>query len=184
MIATLHGVIRRKELRALVIDVNGVGYRVQTGGRLLSMPEGDTVDVYTHLHAANDTMELFGFSTFDELGLFESLIKVSGVGPKSALAILSQNPADQVRQAILESDPALIMRTPGVGKKTAERIILELSGTLVQKGAPADDEALDALERLGYSRREAQEALKHVGASVTDVRDRLRDALKSLIKKP
>jgi len=184
MIASLHGIIRSKELRAIVVDVGGVGYRVNAGGRLLETPEGETVDIYTYLHTTDDTMELFGFMTPDELGLFRSLIRVSGVGPKSAQSILSQNPANQVRQAILDGDPALIMRTPGVGKKTAERIILELSGTLAQKSTPAEDDVFDALERLGYSRREAQEAVRHVGADVTDVRDRIRFALRALIKKP
>lgn len=183
MIASLSGVIRHKDSRALVIDVAGVGFRVYVGLALLGLNEGETVSIFTHLHSANDTMELFGFGTADELGLFQSLIRVSGVGPKSALAILSQTPAGQVRQAIVDSDIAPLVRAPGIGKKTAERIILELNGTLVQQPTAAEDDALDALERLGYSRREAQDALRHV-AGTDDVRDRIRLALKALSKKP
>lgn len=183
MIASLSGVVRSKDSRALVVEVAGVGFRVYVGMALLGLNEGTTVHLFTHLHSSNDAMELFGFSTADELGLFQSLIKVSGVGPKSALAILSQTPAGQVRQAIIDSDIAPLVRAPGIGKKTAERIILDLNGTLVPQQTAAEDDALDALERLGYSRREAQDALRHVG-NTEDVRDRIRLALKSLSKKP
>ncbi|MBI4090267.1 MAG: Holliday junction branch migration protein RuvA [Candidatus Kerfeldbacteria bacterium] len=184
MIASLHGKIQARDSRALVIDVNGVGYRVYVGAALLGRADGETVDLFTHLHLSGDTIELYGFATIDELGLFLSLIKVAGVGPKSALAILSGTPAAQLRQAIIDGDPAPLTRASGIGKKTAERIILELSGTLVQRLAPAEDEVLDALERLGYTRREAADALQHVDRGVEDVRDRLRAALKALNKKP
>lgn len=184
MIASLHGTIQARDSRALVVDVNGVGYRVFVGAALLSRSEGEAVDLFTHLHLSGDTIELYGFATADELGLFLSLIKVAGVGPKSAVGILSQSPAPQVRQAIIDGDPAPLTRGAGIGKKTAERIILELSGTLAQRLSPAEDEVLDALERLGYSRREAADALQHVERGVEDVRDRLRAALKALNKKP
>ncbi|MBI4426830.1 MAG: Holliday junction branch migration protein RuvA [Candidatus Kerfeldbacteria bacterium] len=184
MIASLHGTIQTRDSRALVIDVNGVGYRVFVGAALLGRADGETVDLFTHLHLFGDTLELYGFATADELGLFLSLIKVAGVGPKSALAVLSGTPATQLRQAIIDGDPGPLTRAAGIGKKTAERIILELSGTLAQRTAPAEDEVLDALERLGYSRREAAEALRQVGRDIIDVRERLRSALKALSKKP
>ncbi|MFH0828715.1 MAG: Holliday junction branch migration protein RuvA [Candidatus Kerfeldbacteria bacterium] len=184
MIAYLHGTIRVKDARAVVIDVGGVGYRVNVGPSLLNVPEGNTVDVFTHLHSGADTLEIYGFSTADELGLFESLIKVSGVGPRSALAIIGQTSAAEVRKAIIDGDPVPLTRASGIGKKTAERIILELSGTLTQHATPAEDEVIDALERLGYTRREANDALRHIGRDVTDVRDRIRIALKALSKKP
>lgn len=184
MIAFLHGTIRFRESRAVIVDVNGVGYRVFVSRALLKRREGEPVDVFTHHHVTSDAADLYGFATSDELGLFQSLLKVSGVGPKSALAILSDIPAAQVRTAIINSDPAPFTRVTGVGKKTAERIILELSGTLVQHGITAGDDALDALERLGYTRREATEALKSVGNEVADVRERIRSALRALNKKP
>lgn len=184
MIAFLHGTIRSRDARSVVIEVGGVGYRVHVGAAILGRPEGETVEVHTHLHASADTSELYGFSTADELGLFESLIKVSGVGPRSALAILSHTSASKVRQAIIDADPVPLTFASGIGKKTAERIILELSGTLAKHETPAEDDVLTALERLGYSRREATEALRHVGNDVRDVRERIRLALKSLSTHP
>lgn len=184
MIAALHGTIRARESRAILLDVGGVTFRVFTGGPLLKANEGEKVECYTYLHTTDETLELYGFATSDELGLFQSLLKVSGVGPRSALAILSETPASDLRQAIINADPLPLTRVSGIGKKTAERIILELSGTLVQQAEPKADDALDALERLGYSRREASEALRLVDGSITDVRDRLRAALRALNKKP
>ncbi len=184
MIAFLNGIIRSRDARAIVIDVGGVGYRVNVGTALLGRSEGETVEVYTHLHAASDTTDLYGFATPDELGLFESLIKVSGVGPRSALAILSQASAARVRQAIIDADPVPLTSASGIGKKTAERIILELSGTLAKHETPAEDDVVGALERLGYSRREANDALRHVGSEVRDVRERIRLALKALSTRP
>ncbi len=184
MIAFLQGTIRFRESRAMIVDVNGVGYRVYVGSALTQRHEGERVELFTHHHVTSDASELYGFATSDELGLFQSLLKVSGVGPKSALAILSDIPAAEVRQAIINSDPRPLMNVTGIGKKLAERIILELAGTLAERGTVAGDEAQAALERLGYTRREAVEALKHVGQDVADVRDRIRLALRGLNKKP
>lgn len=184
MIAALHGTLRARESRAILLDVGGVTFRVFTGGALLKASEGKQIECFTYLHSTDETLELYGFSTADEVGLFQSLLKVSGVGPRSALAILSETPASELRQAIINADPLPLTRVSGIGKKTAERIILELSGTLVQQAEPKADDALDALERLGYSRREASEALRLVDSSITDVRDRLRAALRALNKKP
>lgn len=184
MIAALTGKLRAKEARAILLDVGGVTFRVFTGGGLLRRAEGEHVAVFTYLHLTSETLELYGFSSADELGLFQSLLKVSGVGPRSALAILGDASSGELRQAIINADPLPLMRAPGIGKKIAERIILELSGTLVQHADAKPDDALDALERLGYTRREASEALRHVDGSVTDVRDRIRSALKALNTRP
>lgn len=183
MIATLRGTVRAHDLRSVVVDVGGVGFRAYVGGGLLDQPIGSTIELFTYLHVSDDALDLYGFASEDELGLFQSLLKVSGVGPKSAQGILSAVPAADLRQAIMDADPAPLVRVSGVGKKTAERIILELSGTLVKNTGSASDEALDALERLGYSRREAADALRHVSAS-GDVRERIRAALKMLSAKP
>ncbi len=184
MIAALHGTLRARESRAVLLDVGGVTFRVFTGGWLLKANQGEEIECFTYLHSTDETLELYGFSTTDELGLFQSLLKVSGVGPRSALAILSETPASELRQAIINADPLPLTRASGIGKKTAERIILELSGRLVQQAEPKADDALDALERLGYSRKEASSALRQVDDSVTDVRDRLRAALRALNKQP
>ncbi|MBI4092342.1 MAG: Holliday junction branch migration protein RuvA [Candidatus Kerfeldbacteria bacterium] len=184
MIASLHGTIRLRESRAIVVSVGGIGWRVFVGSRVLKQAEGETVDLYTHLHVGGDGMDLYGFATPDELGLFESLIRVAGVGPKSALAILSETPSAEVRNAIISADTVPLMRASGIGKKTAERIILELSGTLLSNKISASDEAIDALERLGYTRREANEAMSQVDTSIRDVRERIRAALRTLSKRP
>lgn len=182
MIALLRGKIVLRESRAVVIDVSGVGYRVHVGRNILSKPENEEIEVYTHLHVGSDTLVLYGFETPDELGLFLSLLRVSGVGPRSALMILSEIPAHELRQAIINSDTIPLTRVSGIGKKTADRIILELSGTLVEQKTVGGDEALDALERLGYTRREASDALHHVDRSIMDVKDRIRSALQTLSK--
>lgn len=183
MIASLHGTVIVRDNRSLIIEVGGFGLRVYVGGPLLDTAIGTVVKISTYLHVTSEALDLYGFSSADELGLFQSLLKVSGVGPKSALALLSAGPANELREAIMAADAALIVRVPGIGKKTAERIILELSGTLVKQGGATSDEAVDALERLGYSRNEAAEALRNVSAT-SDVRERIRHALKRLSVKP
>lgn len=184
MIASLEGTIRSRETRSIVVDVGGVGYRVFVGSKLLERQAGERIFLHTHQHVSSDSVDLFGFLTQDELGLFQSLLKVNGVGPKSALTLLSVIPAETLRQAILSGDPSLLIRVPGIGKKIAERIILELSGSLAQRGSPVGDEVVDALERLGYTRREAEEALRHVHGTAGDIRERIRAALKILGKGP
>ena len=183
MIASIHGTVRAHDLRSMIVEVGGVGFRVYVGSSLLDVAVGANVDLFTYLHVSTDALDLYGFSTEDELGLFQSLLKVSGVGPRSAQGILSAIPAADLREAIMSADTAPLIRVSGIGKKTAERIILELSGTLVKHGGPVSDDALDALERLGYSRKEAAEALRHVSTS-GDVRERIRAALKMLSAKP
>lgn len=178
MIASLRGQIIARDQRTLVVEVAGVGYRVAVTTALLDQGEGATITLFTSLHVTGETIDLYGFSSPDELRLFQSLLKVSGVGPRSALTLLSGAPADELRTAIVNGEIGTLTRVPGIGKKTAERIILELSGTLAKSGAPASDEAVDALERLGYTRREAAEALRTAPAG--DVRDRIRVALQRL----
>jgi Holliday junction DNA helicase RuvA len=183
MIALIHGPIRSHDERSIVVDVNGVGYRVNVGSRLLDLKHGTVVDLSTHLHVTDDALELYGFQSTDELGLFQSLIRVNGVGPKSAMALLNATSADELRKAIMDANVAPLLRVSGIGKKTAERIILELSGTLAKTTVRSNDEAVDALIRLGYTRREASEALEQVDPD-GDVRDRIREALKNMHRKP
>ncbi len=183
MIASLHGIIQAHEARAVVLVVNGVGYRVATVASVLDRAVGDEVELHTYQHFGGETIELYGFPTADELGLFLSLLKVSGVGPRSAIAILSEVHVEALRTAIINADPVPLTSVSGVGRKTAERIILELSGTLSKSSTPRDDDALQALERLGYSAREAGEALRNV-TTTGDVRERIRAALRNLNQRP
>lgn len=190
MIAKLFGKISYIRNNYAVIDVNGVGYRAQvtsyTLGKLAGMGE---VGLFIHTHVREDAINLFGFLTLDELEIFELLISVSGVGPKSALGILSIADPKTIRTAVLNEDSSILTRVSGIGKKTAERVILELKGKVAEMaegekaGATLDSEAIEALTAMGYNVSEAREALKHISSDVKDVGERVKSALKSLGKK-
>jgi holliday junction DNA helicase RuvA len=174
MIARLRGQIVRKAVQEAIVDVAGVGYRVQiplsTFYRL--GPEGDPVTLLIHTHVREDALSLFGFLTSDEQALFERLISVSGVGPRLGLNILSGIDTAELRTALRNSDVARLTRVPGVGKKTAERLVLELKDKLPVSdevttselpAAPGSmkDDLLSALANLGYSRPEAERGVDH-----------------------
>ncbi len=169
MIAQLRGQVLRKSPQEVVVDVGGVGYRVlipvSTFYRLPG--EGDTVSLLVHTHVREDSLSLFGFFTDHEQSLFARLIEVAGVGPKLAVNILSGIEAPDLMQALRAGDLARLTRVPGVGKKTAERLIVELKDKMpalaaAPEAAPAGgttgakDDLLSALVNLGYSRGEAE----------------------------
>jgi len=168
MIAHLRGRLLRKAPQAVVIDVGGVGYRasipVSTFYRLGE--EGSEVSLRIHTHVREDTLALFGFASAAEHELFERLIDVAGVGPRLALNILSGIEADDLVEALRSSDVARLVRIPGVGRKTAERLVVELkdkmpvtaasSGQTVSTALTPKDDLLSALANLGYSRGEAE----------------------------
>lgn len=173
MIAHVSGVVAEKFGSAVIVDVHGIGYEVQVAAgdfdvSLLGAP----VKFHTYHHIREQSQELFGFSTLAAKKLFELLITVQGVGPKAALAILSLGDSEQVRNAIANSDSAYITQASGVGKRIAERVIVDLAdkvGLAVQitrGGGPVsslmDDEALEALIALGYSLADASKALANV----------------------
>lgn len=171
MIAFVTGRIAEKGGSHCVLDVGGVGLRLaMSTGSLAELPhEGDTVTVFTHLHVREDGLSLFGFESMKEKALFEHLITVSGVGPKVALAALSSYEPDVLTEAIVSEDVAMVSSIPGVGKKTAQRIILELKeklgGADVQArrtgaAAGAAAEAREALLGMGFSAAEISSALK------------------------
>lgn len=190
MIATLTGKIEYIRDHYAVVNVQGVGYRVfvtsYTLGKLAGA--GDTT-LFIHTHVREDAIQLFGFSTFEEFEIFELLISVSGVGPKSALGILSIADPKTIRTAVLNEDSSILTRVSGIGKKTAERVILDLRGKVAEmsehekQGAVGDSEAIEALASMGYSTAEAREALKSVPQEVKDVGERVKRALKSLGRK-
>ncbi|MFT4036771.1 MAG: Holliday junction branch migration protein RuvA [Thermomicrobiales bacterium] len=171
MIAGLRGVVFQKLEDAVLVDVSGVIYRVNTSASTLGEigASGEPVTVVTQLYVREDQMTLYGFATNEELRLFNTLIGVSGVGPKLALAILSRVRPDALELAINSENAELLATVPGVGKKTALRLILELRGKLAPSatagGAPGatpsqeDAEVLAALRSLGYTTAEAHSAL-------------------------
>lgn len=184
---------------AAVIDCGGVGYKLTVSGTTLSALSGaktgasaPTVKLYTYFAVREDSVELFGFYTLEELDVFKLLIGISGVGPKAAMAILSQLSPSALADAVTQQNVKLISRAPGVGTKTAQRVVLELSGKLVTPTASvktstaaarstAMSEAQDALVVLGYSRAEAQSAVASVdGAEAMNVEEIIRRALLKL----
>ena len=195
MIAQVRGRLVRKEPQEAVVDVGGVGYRVaiplSTFYRIGEV--GDEVSLLTHTHVREDTLALFGFLTSVEQALFERLIAVSGVGPRLALSILSGIEAPDLVAALRTSDVARLTRIPGVGKKTAERLVLELKDKVqnlsgAEEPAPAGpaaatkEDLASALVHLGYSRPEAERgvdrALKEGGEGRFE--DLLRRTLRAL----
>ncbi len=189
MIASVEGRIQAPWGKiAIVMDIGGVGLRVLcTQPTLAAARLGEIISLYTHLVVREDDLSLIGFVTAEELALFEHLIGVSGVGPKLALALLSGMAPDSLRLAIGQDQPEILARIPGIGKKTAQKIVLELKDKV---GAPevaeglaalteADAAVIDALTTLGYSIVEAQRAVQGLPRDVTDVEERLRRALAS-----
>ncbi len=165
-----------------MIDVAGVGYLVSATPRV-SGRLGEEVTVETYMHVRDDAMALYGFANASERGLFEALLGVSGIGPKVALAIVSASPSEQLRRAIARGDLARFEAIPGIGRKTAQRIVMELGDKLAPE--PGPDPAVggsllarDALVELGYSLADAERALDGIEESLP-VEEQVRQALRS-----
>jgi len=190
MIGRLHGQLVSKHPPQLLIDVQGVGYEVDVPmSTFYDLPEiGRPVTLLTHMVVREDAQLLYGFLTDAERGAFRELIKVSGVGPRIGLAVLSGLSVDQLIRAVSLQEAGLLTRVPGIGKKTAERLILELKGRLgdavgVATGGAVEGVAdvLNALMGLGYSEREALAATKTISPG-TSVSDGIKQALKQLAR--
>ncbi|HYK99001.1 MAG TPA: Holliday junction branch migration protein RuvA [Candidatus Acidoferrales bacterium] len=182
MIALIRGEIVARGSDHVIVDVRGVGYKVFVPRH----PASDIVTLHTHQVVREDALQLYGFETREELALFEMLIGVSGVGPRSAVALLSVSRPAQLAAAIASGDVAALSKAPGVGKKTAERLIVDLKSKVSRgidrepAGAPIDDEAASALQALGYTAAEALAALRNapaVGKATTE--ERVTAALRS-----
>jgi Holliday junction DNA helicase RuvA len=172
MIAFLKGYIEEKREGLVILDVQGVGYRVEISSITQEQLEsaGSEVKLLTYHHITDSDERLFGFFSTNEKALFEKLITVKGVGPKLGLTILSGLPADQLIGAITNSEAATLAKVPGIGKKTAERIIVELKDKLAEYAASAGitpsssessvtGEAVSALESLGFKKKESEQAV-------------------------
>lgn len=182
MISFIRGIIEEVEEGSLIIDRDGIGFQVFVPGGVLGeqFRPGDDVKVYTYLNVKEDAMQLFGFLTKDDLSVFRLLLNVNGIGPKAALGVLSGLTADELRFAILSDDVSTLTKAPGIGKKTAQKIILELKDKLSLEEAfeqkitnvreqslgnsdqDVAKDAVQALVALGYSNTEALQAVRKV----------------------
>ncbi len=193
MIGSLEGTIEFVAEKFILLDVHGVGYKIFCGaGTLEKMPEkGAAVKLWTHDHVREDSHELYGFFHFAELDLFELLIGISGIGPKGALGVLNIAPVDTLKKAIAAGDTSYLTRVSGIGRKTAEKVVLELREKMSGRGVAVDApelrheaDALEALTGLGYSQREAREALASAGEhKAARVEEWVQHALRHLGKK-
>lgn len=187
MIASLSGVVRHKDLHALTVDVSGVGYRVLVPTETALEAKTDfPISLWTHLVVRETAMELFGFLDKETLDTFELLITISGIGPKSALSILNVADPSTLRQAVASGDTAYLTRVSGIGKKNAEKIVMELKDRMKigeeDRGIDtrSEGDALEALVSLGYGEHDARGALKQVPKGTEGVSERVKAALKLL----
>jgi holliday junction DNA helicase RuvA len=193
MIASLQGIIDAIGTDSMIVNVNGVGFKVSVPTSVLSDLGmiGRDVKLYTHLHVREDEMSLYGFGSLDELRLFETLITVSGLGPKTALGMLSAMTADQIAMAIASGSTEILTTIPGIGKKTADRLVLELKdkvgGVMIStpagKAAQENADVVTALVSLGYSMTEATHAVATLPAGQKiSLEEKLKLALQYLGK--
>lgn len=203
MIAFVNGIVEDYSEEAVILDVNGIGYEIKiSGDTAAALPSiGERMKLYTYTYVREDAFCLYGFLTRDDLEIFKKLITVSGIGPKGGLAVLSVMSADDLRFAILAGDAKMIATAPGIGKKTAERVILDLRDKIsledtrihrqmTEQAAQNDTftednrirtEAVEALTALGYSAHEALQAVKKVTVTEEmDVEAVLKAALKNM----
>lgn len=192
MIGRISGRLLEKHPPQILVDAHGVGYELDVPmSTLYNLPAlGEPVTLFTHFVVREDAQLLFGFLTTREREAFRTLVRISGVGPKLALAVLSGMSLDELAQTVALQDAARLARVPGIGKKTAERLLLELKGKLADAlpavvgttSAGVANEALQALTALGYSEKEALPAIKQLGDNLS-LEETIRQALKLLAKK-
>lgn len=202
MISYVRGELVAIEEDKVILDVNGVGFGIYMPAQAMSMlpPLGEEIRLHTYMNVREDAMQLFGFLTKDDLKVFKLLIGVSGIGPKGGLSILSQLSPDDLRFAVMANDAKTISSAPGIGKKTAEKLIIELKDklsiedvlnkavenetatTVTNVGNEIQAEAVQALVALGYGSTESMKAVKKVATNEnTTVEDVLKQALKNMM---
>ena len=188
MVGSIKGKIILKTEKFVIVETNGVGYKISVSADVLSKTKKVNEDImlWTHTHVREDALDLYGFLNREELEFFEMLINVSGIGPRSALAILGIASIETLRKAIGTGDTSYLTKISGIGKKTAEKIVIELRdkmGTeLSGSSLQGELDALEALKSLGYSQNEAREALKKCSPD-TNTNVKIREALKILSNK-
>lgn len=186
MIASIFGTVAAQGDRFLVVEAGGIGYRVfVTTATLGSADAGGNIKLFTYHHVSETASDLFGFPTLADVEFFEMLISVSGIGPKTALSVMNVARLGELKAAIVQDDATILTKVSGIGKKTAERIVLELRGKIDETDGALplssdDGTVIDALVSLGYPRSQARDAVRKVPATVTGISERVREALKHL----
>jgi len=192
MIATLEGTLEYRGNDSIIVNVGGVGFRVYVSGSTLAQlaAVGGKVSIHTHLHLREDNVSLYGFASGEELALFKNLISVSGIGPKVALGLLSALNPEQLVMAIAGGNTDLISQAPGIGRKVADRLVVELRGKLEKEwkeaalpAAPESADVLAALTGLGYSLAEATKAVSKLpGSEELSLEEKIRMALQQMTR--
>jgi Holliday junction DNA helicase RuvA len=193
MIATLDGILEYRGNDSIIIDVGGIGFRVYVPGSTLSQLGAvkGRVSLCTHLHLREDNISLYGFASGEELALFKNLISVSGIGPRLALVLLSAFKPEQLVMAITRGDVDLLSQAPGIGKKMANRLVVELKGKLEKEWkemvlpvAPDSADVISALTGLGYSVAEATKAISKVPVSEgLSLEEKIKMALQQMTRR-
>jgi len=189
MISKLTGFISEVEEKTLTLDVHGVGYEIFLSPGTLAglLPSDEPITIYTHMHVREQSMELFGFLSKDSKHFFEMVIGVSGIGPKGALGVLDIAPLQTLVGAIMQGDASYLTKVSGVGKKTAEKIVLETRDKVAKLGIEGDmravqddSDALAALQALGYTLIQARDVLREIPDEITATNEKITYALKKL----
>ena len=193
MIASIRGTILKRKENYIIVENNGIGYKVFVSETVTADHNiNDEVFLYIYQQVREAELSLFGFLDFEEHDLFEKLISVSGIGPKTALGVFAVASLSDIKSAIINQDASLLKKVSGIGAKTADRIVLELknkvAGLIGHEGVKSSEEmeantdAVDALVSLGYQARQAREALKKIDKDIKDSGEKVRAALKFLTK--
>lgn len=190
MIGYIEGEVRQVNEKYALISVGGLGYKVFATVETLARINGAAhASLFTYLAVREDALDLYGFETEDEKSLFELLIGVSGIGPRSALGILSIASIDSLERAIVTGDTGYLTKVSGIGRKTAEKIVIELRDKIRARGEGenkmdlrGESDAIEALKALGYSQSEARDALKQIDSAIEGTNQRIKEALKFLAK--
>lgn len=193
MISYLRGKIINKMHGFIIIEVNNIGYKVFVYPALYAdFEKNRDIEVYIYQYVREDSLNLYGFKNMEELELFGQLLSVSGIGPKSALSVFAVALVGEIKESISRGDPVLLIKVSGIGKKTAERVVLELRGKInyetgnmehgIRSGGSVSGDEIDALMSLGYSMNQARDVLKQVDVKIKDSGERIREALKKIGK--
>jgi Holliday junction DNA helicase RuvA len=191
MISFLRGKVSYKLKNSFILELNNLGYSVFVSDSFLNEVKiGQELEVFTHQYVKEDIFDLYGFKNLEELEFFELLISISGIGPKSALGVLAMAKLADIKESIVRGDSNLLTKVSGIGKKTAERVVLELKDKIFKLGGNYDltnsgnfsGDEIDALVSLGYSWAEAREALNLVDKNIIDSGQKIKEALKKLSK--